>query len=375
MVLKINKQRVVIKVGSSSLTNEQGDLDFKKIKKMIDEIVVLKNLGYEVILVSSGAVAAGYRKLGCLQPPKSVGEKQAAASIGQGILIESYARLFSEKGYHAGQLLITPSDFLDEVRYNNIRNTINILLEKQIIPIINENDSVSIEQMNFGDNDTLAAKVAGLLDADQLLLLSDIDGLYNQNPKENADAKLIKYINEISPEVEAMASGSSSHVGTGGMKTKIEAARIALSTGIVSFVGNASTPSIISNAVKGKAKGTYFVPKKQNRHLSHRKKWIAFNSNIEGVIVINQQSQYVPSFNSFYLKDILGIKGVFEESAVVKIEDQHGKVVGKGIVAMSSTELSYLLEGSRKRNSSYSILVVNVDEFVCVKDVPSLVGV
>lgn len=370
MTAQKNKQRIIIKVGSSSLTNEHGELDLQKIKKIINEIVVLKKSMYDIILVSSGAVAAGYRKLGCVKPPKTAGEKQAAASIGQGILIESYARLFAEKGLHTGQLLITMDDFLDEKRYNNIRNTINILLNRSIIPIINENDSVSIEQMKFGDNDTLAAKVAGLMDADQLLLLSDIDGLYNQNPKEYENAKLIKYINEISPEVEAMASGSSSNVGTGGMTTKIEAAKITLSSGIASFVGNASSPSIIVDAVEGRAKGTYFVPKKQNRMLSQRKKWIAFHSNVNGVIVIKQAF----SSNSFFLKDINEVRGIFEKNTVVKIEDQHGRCIGKGIVGMSSTELTEQLKSNMETNTT-SPIVVKFDEFVCVKDVPLLVGV
>ena len=234
MTLNTKQQRIIIKIGSSSLTSRHGEISLKKLEKLVDEIVYLKDAGHEVVLVSSGAVAAGYRKLGCLKRP-ILTEKQAAASIGQGLLMESYSKLFLSHGYVASQILITRSDFLDEDRYTNVRNTLNVLLERGIIPIVNENDTVTVDRLKFGDNDTLSAKVAGLVDANQLIILSDIDGLYNADPTKNINAKLLEHVNEITPEIEAAAGGSGSSVGTGGMKSKIEAVKIAMASELPLF--------------------------------------------------------------------------------------------------------------------------------------------
>lgn len=374
MIIQKDKLRVVVKVGSSSLTNKQGDLETEKIKKIIAETAILASMDYEVILVSSGAVAAGYRQLGYLRPPKSLGEKQAAASIGQGILIESYSRMFSEKGLNAAQILITRDDFLDEQKYDNIRNTINILLKNNVIPIINENDSVSSEPIKFGDNDSLAARVAGLLDVDKLLILSDIDGLFDKNPEKNDDAKLLEQLTEITPEIEAMATDSTSGVGTGGMKTKIEAMKISISAGIESFIGNASRPNIIIDAINGKAKGTYFTPKKQQQALSHRKKWIAFNSHTEGTIMIKASTVNATS-RQFTLNDIVKVIGNFEEQAIIKIIDTEGHVLGKGRVNYGSGMLNDFLGKKKSLDGANTKVIVNVDEYVCCKEIPILVGV
>lgn len=185
-------KRIVVKIGSSSLTSRLGDISRHKLERIVDEVVALKDEGYEVLLVSSGAVAAGYRRLGCLNRPTSLAEKQAAASIGQGLLMEAYSERFISHGYTASQILITRSDFSDRDRYHNARNTINVLLDRGIIPIVNENDTVTVERLKFGDNDTLSAKVAGLVDADQLVILSDIDGLYTEDPRKNPEAKTTK---------------------------------------------------------------------------------------------------------------------------------------------------------------------------------------
>jgi glutamate 5-kinase len=278
MILAQKPLRVVIKIGSSSLTSRHGEISRRKIEKLANEIVYLKDLGHEVVLVSSGAVAAGYRRLGCLERPSTLPEKQAAASIGQGLLMESYSELFLSHGYVAAQILITKSDFLDEDRYKNVRNTLNVLLERGMVPIVNENDTVTNDVLNFGDNDTLSAKVAGLLDADNLVILSDIDGLYNEDPTRSTSARMLEHVTEITPEIEAAAVGSSTKIGTGGMKSKIEAVKIAMASGITTFLGNAARKNIIIDGVVGKAKGTYFKSKKSSTYLNHKERWIAFNS-------------------------------------------------------------------------------------------------
>lgn len=278
MILAQKPLRVVIKIGSSSLTSRHGEISRRKIEKLANEIVYLKDLGHEVVLVSSGAVAAGYRRLGCLERPNSLPEKQAAASIGQGLLMESYSELFLSHGYVAAQILITKSDFLDEDRYKNVRNTLNVLLERGMVPIVNENDTVTNDVLNFGDNDTLSAKVAGLIDADHLVILSDIDGLYNEDPTRSTNARMLENVTEITPEIEAAAVGSGTKIGTGGMKSKIEAVKIAMASGITTFLGNAARKNIIIDGVVGKAKGTYFKSKKSSTYLNHKERWIAFNS-------------------------------------------------------------------------------------------------
>ena len=363
--------RIVIKVGSSSLTSRHGEISLKKLEKLVDEIVYLKDAGHEVVLVSSGAVAAGYRKLGCLKRPNTLPEKQAAASIGQVLLMESYTKLFLSNGYVAAQILITRSDFLDEDRYTNVRNTLNVLLERGIIPIVNENDTVTVDRLKFGDNDTLSAKVAGLADADQLVILSDIDGLYNANPAKHTHAKLLEHVGEITPEIESAAGGSGSSVGTGGMKSKIEAVKIAMASNIATFLGNASTENIVVDAVLGKAKGTYFKTETPSINLNQKKKWIAFNSRPEGEIIIDHlaKKRMIENQQSLLPSGIYQVKGQFKKGAVIRIIDTYGNEIGCGVVNFSSGELKLLTEqGLDIAINPPSVMDINL--FVCYSDVP-----
>lgn len=364
-------KRIVIKIGSSSLTSRHGEMSQKKLEKLSNEIVLLKDAGYEVVVVSSGAVAAGYRKLGCLERPTSLPEKQAAAAIGQGLLMEAYSKLFMSNGYVTSQILITRSDFLDESRYKNVRNTLNILIERGVIPIVNENDTVTVDDLKFGDNDTLSAKVAGMLDADQLLILSDIDGLYDANPLYNQNAKLIESVYEITPEIELMAGGSDSLLGTGGMKSKIEAVKIALASGIPTFLGNANKTNIVENALIGRATGTYFSVKEAHTYLNHKKRWIAFHSLPEGSITISQaaEEQIVNRNQGLTPVGILDITGQFERGAVISIVDVEGNKVGCGVINFSSDELR-LFVTTKSNFSNVSPFVMNDQNIVCHKEVP-----
>lgn len=364
-------QRLVIKIGSSSLTSRSGEISLKKMEKLVDEVVMLKDSGHEVVLVSSGAVAAGYRKLGCLTRPDSLPEKQAAASIGQGLLMESYSKLFISHGYVASQILITRSDFLDEDRYTNVRNTLNILLERGIIPIVNENDTVTVDRLKFGDNDTLSAKVGGLVEADQLIILSDIDGLYTANPLKDPNAKLMERVTDITPEIEEAAGGSGSSVGTGGMKSKIEAVKIALASGVSVFLGNAGTKNIVNDAVLGSARGTYFVNEEPALNLNQKEQWIAFHSCPEGEIMIDQPAKQGIVENGQGLKSagIIDVSGSFEKGSVVRINDLYGNEVGCGVVNVSSDELILSdLEGSNQGNNKAN--VIDSSQIVCHVNVP-----
>ncbi|MFC0272577.1 glutamate 5-kinase [Metabacillus herbersteinensis] len=366
------KKRVVIKVGSSSLTSRQGEISRRKLEKLADEIVLLKDEGYEVVFVSSGAVAAGYRKLGCLERPTTLPEKQAAASIGQGLLIEAYSELFLSHGYVASQILITRSDFSDENRYNNVRNTLNVLLERGIIPIVNENDTVTVDRLKFGDNDTLSAKVAGLIEADKLIVLSDIDGLYDSNPNDNKQAKLLQKVREITPEIEAAAGGSGSTVGTGGMKSKIDAAKIAMASGISTFLGKAGVPNILIDAVNHTAKGTYFETEKNTLNLNHKKQWIAFNSGTEGELIINSEAKtsLLKHKQSILPSGIHDVKGYFRKGAVIIIKDTAGEEIGRGVINYSSEKLKTLSTDAHENDK----IVVNIDYLVCHLELSIPVG-
>lgn len=361
------KKRTVIKIGSSSLTSLNGEVSRRKLAKIVEEVVQLKEDNHEVLLVSSGAVAAGYRKLGCHVRPESLPEKQAAASIGQGLLIETYSDLFISHGYAASQILITRSDFSDETRYTNARNTINVLLERGIVPIVNENDTITNEFLKFGDNDTLSAKVAGLVGADQLIILSDIDGLYDDDPRKNKNAQLLKEVTEITPSIEAVAGEPGSENGTGGMKSKIDAVKIAMASGISSFLGKASTSNIVYDAVQGTAVGTYFEPQDDIENLDRKQQWIAFNSGPEGTISIDLAAKEAVTEKKSSLEavDIHMVEGHFEKGAVVNVFDVTGEEIGLGIVNYDSEALNELINNKNIDTKKYTVAAIKSEHFVC----------
>ncbi|MEI1421625.1 glutamate 5-kinase [Bacillus cabrialesii] len=360
-----NMKRIVVKIGSSSLTSFHGEISIRKLEALVDQVVKLKDAGYEVILVSSGAVAAGYRKLGFIRRPEKLPEKQASASIGQGLLMEAYSKLFLAHGYVASQILITRSDFSDEHRYNNVRNTMNVLLERGIIPIINENDTVTVNRLKFGDNDTLAAKVAGLIDADMLVILSDIDGLYDGNPRANPEAKRIQRVSEITPDIEACAGDPGSVVGTGGMRSKLDAFKIVMASGIKGFLGQADAGDILYQAVHEEAEGTYFEAE-GTLPLNHKEQWIAFNSGPEGEMILSDDysRKVTNGQSSLYLDGVQEIKGKFKSGSVVRLMDSEGAEIGLGIVNYSSVQL----QEHEKKEELLNKAVIDQEAFVCHVD-------
>lgn len=258
-----NKKRIVIKIGSSSLTHsETGDLNLNKIERLIRVISDLRGEGKEVVLVSSGAIAAGRQALG-YQKPETVAEKQAYAAVGQARLMMVYQKIFSEYNQTAAQVLMTKNTIIDNVSRGNARNTFEELLKLGAIPIVNENDTVSTYEIKFGDNDRLSAIVAALIGADLLILLSDIDGLYSDDPKRNPDARFISQVDEISEELMSMGkSTTGSDVGTGGMAAKLYAARIATDSGSDMVIANGDDVEVIWEILSGKEKGTLFTANK-----------------------------------------------------------------------------------------------------------------
>ncbi|BDR66656.1 glutamate 5-kinase [Clostridium tetani] len=251
-------KNIVVKVGSSTLTYENGLLNLFHIEHLVRQLVDLHNRGYNVILVSSGAIGAGVGKLGLSEKPKSIPEKQAAAAVGQGILLHTYEKIFAEYGKTIGQILLTKEDMIDEVRSCNATNTFNALLDKRVIPIINENDAVVVDEIKVGDNDTLSAFVSKLVKADLLILMSDIEGLYSCDPRINNNAELINFVEEITKDIISCAGGAGTDLGTGGMATKIKAAKIATSAGIPMLIVNGATDEVLQDVVEAKSVGTWF---------------------------------------------------------------------------------------------------------------------
>ncbi|MBQ8002286.1 MAG: glutamate 5-kinase [Clostridia bacterium] len=251
-------KRVVFKVGTSSLTYPNGRLNINKIDVLVRVIADLKNRGMETVLVSSGAIGVGVGKLGLAEKPKDMPSKQAAAAVGQCELMYLYDKLFSEYGHITGQVLLTKDAIEHDDRRTNAHNTFKRLLQMGVVPIVNENDAVSTEEIEFGDNDTLSAYVATLCDADVLVILTDIDGLYDKNPREHADATLISEVEEITDKIMALGGAAGSSRGTGGMITKLYAARIASAAGIRTVICSAEDPKDIYKVFNGEEIGTIF---------------------------------------------------------------------------------------------------------------------
>ncbi len=253
--------RVVIKVGTSTLAHKTGLLNILRVEELCKVISDLKNAGHEVIFVSSGAIGMGVGKLSLSEKPKDIPTKQAAAAVGQCELMYTYDRLFSEYNHTVAQILITGEDIEHTDRKQNFVNTVARLLQLSALPIVNENDSISTDEIEIGDNDTLGAIVATAIDADLLIILSDIDGLYTADPRIDDKAKLLDKVNEITPEIESMVGGAGSKLGTGGMKTKIKAAKIVTEKGIDMVIANGENPLVLYDIVIGKNVGTRFVGK------------------------------------------------------------------------------------------------------------------
>lgn len=334
--------KIVVKVGTSTLTHATGKLDLRQIEKLVRELADLMNQGVEIVLVTSGAVGAGMGRLGLSKRPRSLREKQAVAAVGQGILLHMYEKIFAEYGQTVAQILLTRDDFAERRRYLNIRHTFSQLLEYGVIPIVNENDTTAVDELKFGDNDSLAALVAGVIDADLLILLTDIEGLYDAHPKLYPDAKKIDLIKEITPQIEALAGGAGSQLGTGGMSTKIQAAKICINSGVPMVIASGIEEGVLYQILTGKQIGTTFLPKEEK--LCGRKKWIAYGSALTGGIIIDEGAAeaLIKEGKSLLPIGIMQVIGSFEAGATVSVIDLKGVEVARGIVNYSASELEQI---------------------------------
>jgi len=360
----VEKKRIVVKIGSSSLTNTQGEIDHDKLEDHISALAALKHLGYDVLLVSSGAVAAGFRKLGYPTRPVTLKGKQAAAAVGQSLLIQYYSELFSEKNITTAQILLTRTDFSKKERYKNAYATFTELLERDIIPIINENDTVSVTELTFGDNDMLSALVSGLIHADHLIILTDINGLYDDNPK-NPDAKQIHHLSSITEDSLRIASGSGSKVGTGGMQSKLLAARTALQSGVKVFIGNGKGANKLIDILNGLGDGTY-IENEDQTPLPNPKQWISFTEVSGKLYIDNGAAEAILSRGKSLLPaGIYKLEGNFNKGDVVEVYSETS-LLGRGEVLYSSEELTLALGKKTSEIVASSIEVIHRDKWVKV---------
>lgn len=346
----LKNQTIVIKLGTSTLTHGSKKLDRAHMLEIVRVVHKLVEQHAKVILVSSGAMAAGRELLGYPDLPKDVRYKQMLASIGQVKLIEEWAQLFSIYSLNVGQILITRADLESRERYLNARDTLFAQLELGIIPIINENDAVSISEIKVGDNDNLAALSAVLVEADKVILLTDQDGLYTADPRKNKEAKLIRNVDTIDEHIIEIAGGSGTTLGTGGMATKIKAAQVATQAGVEMIIASGENPSIILELVHGQGNATFFRSSK--KPVLARKSWISSATRALGSVTIDDGAvnALVNKGSSLLPKGIVNVHDEFLRGATVLVKDQKGNVIARGITRYSSDELNLI-----KKKSSSSI--------------------
>ena len=336
-------KRIVIKVGTSTITYANGKRNFSQIDRLAREISDLQNQGKEMILVTSGAVAVGVDRMGLPGKPKTIPGKQAAAAVGQGVLMHTYEKFFADYGQIVAQVLITKTEAIDRHRYTNTRNTFMELMRQRVIPIVNENDVVALDELKIGDNDNMSALVAGIVDADLVIILSDVDGLYTANPQTHPDAVIVPEVAEITPEIEASAGGVGSARGTGGMATKIQAAKAATSSGIHLVIASGTEKNAIARVLQGEELGTLFVSR-ENR-LQFRKRWLAFGAKIAGSIVVDDgcaKAIRKAGGCSILPAGVFAVQGEFLPGSTVSVIDKDAHELARGLVHYSSADLEQI---------------------------------
>lgn len=339
-ILLAHVKRVVIKVGSGVISDLNG-LDLERITTLCEDVHALRQRGYEMIVVSSAAVAAGKADLGIKGSTRALPLpiKQAAAAIGQSRLMRAYKDALRKHGLTAAQVLLTRDDLANRRRYLNARNTLMTLLEYDVVPIINENDTVVIDEIRFGDNDNLSAMVTNLVEAQLLVILSDVDGLYDHDPRSHAGATLISEVERITPEIEAMAGKEATMLGTGGMTTKLKAARRATLYGAGTAIINGLTPHNLLYLFDGHELGTYFLPARDP--MAARKHWIAFTKKPKGKLLLDEGAQQAVTERgkSLLPSGIRQLDGTFERGDAVRLCDLSGCEFAKGVTNYNSAEL------------------------------------
>ena len=348
MTLKNEKKLVVVKVGTSSITKGDGSLDIDAMQDLTDQIAEAMKMGHKIILVTSGAIASGLAELAIKPKPNDIVFKQVCAAVGQAILMEHYRQLFRKHGLKVAQVLLTKEDLANRISYVHTCNVLDRLLSLGVVPIINENDVTSVDEImpimkgykvNFSDNDILSILIANALQADLIIVLSDVDGLYDVNPAKKKDAQIIPIIERITPEIKAAAEGKSIF-GRGGMKTKLEAAEIAMQSGIPFVIANSRRKNVIVDILRGEKIGTYFKP---TGKMPGIKRWIAYGAGSKGAIKVNEGAkQAILNGASLLAVGIESVVGQFKIGDVVSIIGPDNEEFARGIVNYSSEELNLI---------------------------------
>ncbi|MBW3658832.1 MAG: glutamate 5-kinase [Actinobacteria bacterium] len=359
----------VVKVGSSSLRGPDGRLDRDQIRSLSAQIVAARAAGTRVVLVSSGAVAAGMGLLGLERRPVDLPTLQACAAAGQGELIHEYQTHLVGSGLNAAQILLSQDDFVRRGRYLNARTTLHRLLELGLVPIINENDAVATEELSYGDNDHLAALVASMLEADLLLLLSDVDGLYDDDPRSGGDVALIDTVGDVRDLDLGSIGGTGSYVGSGGMRTKVEAARVATASAAEAVVANARRADVLVDVLAGEPVGTWF--RKHPRRLEARRLWIGFALSVHGRIHVDEGAAEAlrARGTSLLSVGVTGADGTFAEGDAVEVVAPDGSVVARGLTRYAAGDVSRLAgrstaDAGREFGPSYRREVIHRDDLV-----------
>ena len=335
-----NVKRFVVKVGTSTLTHPDARLNLERIESLAKELIQAKESGKDVVLVTSGAIATGMGKLGWKTRPKTIPRQQAAAAIGQSHLMHTYEEIFGKYDQLVAQVLLTQEDMNDRERYINANNTISTLLQCDVIPVINENDTVAVDEIKVGDNDTLSALVTNLIKADLLIILSDIDGFYEVYADGGTSEHPVDIIYSITPELKRMAGGERSDTSVGGMITKLRAAEIVTGAGEIMVIANGQKPGVITRILEGENEGTVFLPK--GYKMSSRKRWIAYSVPCKGAIKVDAGARYalIEQGKSLLPSGITEVSGDFEFGDIVSCVDETGKEFARGLTNYSAEEVN-----------------------------------
>ncbi|MFH1031226.1 MAG: glutamate 5-kinase [Chloroflexota bacterium] len=348
----LSYRRIVAKFGTGLLTGGSNQLDLNIMSSLVNQVAYLQHQGGEIVIVSSGAIAAGRHKLGLTRKIKGIPYKQVLASVGQSRLMNVYEQLFSRHDIAVAQALLTKADLSDRAGYLNARNTLLALMELKVVGIVNENDVVAVDELHeakFGDNDNLSAMVANLVDADLLLILSDIAGLYTADPHRHPDARLIPEVNSITSEVEKMVGDTAGNLGTGGMITKVEAAKLATACGVTVVIADGREPDVITRTAAGEKIGTHFLPASSN--LESRQRWMLSGLGTRGKLIVDSGAALAlkKQNRSLLAAGIIEIEGDFQRGDIVDIYDIDGSRLGCGITNYSSADIA-AIKGTQSRN-------------------------
>lgn len=364
---------VVVKVGSGVLSSLEQAGGPERIRSLADDLAALHAGGLDLVLVTSGAVAGGMEKLGWTERPRAIAEIQAASAIGQGVLMHAYAEAFRPHGITVAQVLLTHGDLANRVRYLNVRGVLETLRHRRVLPIVNENDVTSVEELTFGDNDRLAAMLTGVVEADLLVLLTTSDGLHEQDPRLHPGSPRLGWVDDVTPAVEALARESSSSLGRGGMASKVQAARIAGRLGVWVVIANGLKRGLLRAAVAGDDVGTVFVP--SGKRVSSRQHWIAYTRRPQGELAIDEGAfrALVQDGKSLLPKGVRAVRGEFVSGDAVKVVGPDGREVARGLVSYNTGEIERIRGRHSREIESilgyrYTDEVIHRDDLVVTLD-------